>query len=468
MQDESAWITQEDAAERNYAFYMRMDPNQREFLGPIESKYDPIFGREVKQRKAKAGLVRGTKPENMKEFTVFLEPFPHARTEHCRDLQGWYSGKNDGNDWRQRDRPCLLPEALVDTPFGPKQIQHLQVGEIVYGYNEETGARAHAVVHGVISHDKPEYLEVELVDGKILKLTPEHQVFTVNRGWIEAQELTEDDDLLGVNCWVWGKATERLTGIYALRNRRDGKMYIGSAFDGVYRARRHLKDLSGGRHNNLHLQAAWDLGDRFDVLWLENSDRDKATLVKREQFYIDYYNTLDNAYGYNLTPAGRTIITPEGRARISASKKGKTYEQIFRDKARAVSRRIELRAQTGTANSNWGNRGSLHPNFGKTNVERFGPEEASRLAAIYSKNNKGKRLSAKTRAKMSSAHKGKKLSAAHREAIRASSPNQRGFLSMLTKKKISRALKRKYASGSLPLTDKQLAARKQATFGRGL
>lgn len=116
MQSEMDWISQEDSAERNYAFYMRIDPNQREFLGPIETKYDPIFGREVKQRLARAGLVRGQKAENMKEFTVFLEPFPHARTEHCRDLQGWYSGKNDGDDWRQRDRPCMT-DAILTQPY---------------------------------------------------------------------------------------------------------------------------------------------------------------------------------------------------------------------------------------------------------------------------------------------------------------------------------------------------------------
>lgn len=116
MQSETDWLTQEDAAERNYQFYMRMDPNQREFLGPIETRYDSIFGREVKQRLAKVGMVRGAKSENMKEYTVFLEPFPHARMDHARDLQGWYSGKHDGDDWKQRDRPCMT-DALLTQPY---------------------------------------------------------------------------------------------------------------------------------------------------------------------------------------------------------------------------------------------------------------------------------------------------------------------------------------------------------------
>jgi len=116
MQSELDWMTQEEAADRTYAYYMRMDPDQRDFVGPIETKFDPIFGREVRQRAAKIGLVRGTKPENMRDLTVYLEPFPHGRMDHARALQGWYSGKKDGDDWRQRDRPCET-DAILTQPY---------------------------------------------------------------------------------------------------------------------------------------------------------------------------------------------------------------------------------------------------------------------------------------------------------------------------------------------------------------
>lgn len=116
MDNELDWMSQEESADRGYQYYMRMDPNQREFIGPIEIRYDPIFGREVKVRWAKAGVVRGQKPENMKDYLVFLEPFPHARTDHARALQGWYSGKHDGDDWRQRDRPCMT-DAILTSPY---------------------------------------------------------------------------------------------------------------------------------------------------------------------------------------------------------------------------------------------------------------------------------------------------------------------------------------------------------------
>lgn len=116
MQSELDWLAQEQSSEQTYAYYMRVDPNQREFLGPIEEKFDPVFGRKVKQRWAKIGLVRGAKPENMKQTVVYLEPFPHARLDKPRPLQGWYSGKHDGDDWRQRDRPCET-DAILTQPY---------------------------------------------------------------------------------------------------------------------------------------------------------------------------------------------------------------------------------------------------------------------------------------------------------------------------------------------------------------
>jgi intein/homing endonuclease len=32
--------------------------------------------------------------------------------------------------------------------------------------------------------------------GKVVECTPDHKIFTQNRGWVEAKDLTEDDELL--------------------------------------------------------------------------------------------------------------------------------------------------------------------------------------------------------------------------------------------------------------------------------
>src|SRR5580765_1374366 len=102
---------------KSYEFFMKVDPEMRDFLGPIERKFDPVTNREMLQRSAKIGMVRGALEENMKDVVVYLEPFPHLRLEKAKDLQGWYSAKNDGLQQGQRDRPCET-DAILTQPYG--------------------------------------------------------------------------------------------------------------------------------------------------------------------------------------------------------------------------------------------------------------------------------------------------------------------------------------------------------------
>lgn len=117
MQGESDWITQEDATNQAYKFYMRNDPTTRDFCGPIETKWDPVLKREMRQREAKVGMVRGAKTENMRPVTVYLDPVPHIRVDSPKPLQGWYSNKGDGDNRGMRDRPCET-DAVLTQPYG--------------------------------------------------------------------------------------------------------------------------------------------------------------------------------------------------------------------------------------------------------------------------------------------------------------------------------------------------------------
>jgi ribonucleoside-diphosphate reductase alpha chain len=44
-----------------------------------------------------------------------------------------------------------------------------------------------------------ELIEIETEKGTVIKCTPEHKIFTKNRGWVEAQFLEETDELLMTN-----------------------------------------------------------------------------------------------------------------------------------------------------------------------------------------------------------------------------------------------------------------------------
>lgn len=115
--DESMDLNQGEATKEAYKYFMRVDPEMRDLLGPIEEVADLVTKRMMRQRWAKIGMIRGMAPENMTERTVYLDPFPHIRQDKAKDLQGWYSSKNDGLLNGQRDRPCET-DAILTQPYG--------------------------------------------------------------------------------------------------------------------------------------------------------------------------------------------------------------------------------------------------------------------------------------------------------------------------------------------------------------
>jgi group I intron endonuclease len=89
--------------------------------------------------------------------------------------------------------------------------------------------------------------------------------------------------------------------IYAIRNKVDGKIYIGSSVRPAKRWNAHRSDLRKGRHHALRLQRAWDkYGEGcFSFEILENV-ADAIFLLAREQFWIWRTACTDPASGYNV------------------------------------------------------------------------------------------------------------------------------------------------------------------------
>lgn len=120
MQAETDYLMQDEddnATKEAYQYFMRVDPDMRDILGPIEELEDAVTGRVIRSRWAKVGMIRGAAEENKKEVRVYLDPFPHIRQEKAKDLQGWYSSKNDSLLAGQRDRPCET-DAILTQPYG--------------------------------------------------------------------------------------------------------------------------------------------------------------------------------------------------------------------------------------------------------------------------------------------------------------------------------------------------------------
>jgi DNA repair photolyase len=114
MQSELDWINTDVSEKEAYAYYMRVDPGMRDFLGPIETIDDLLTERSMKVRKAKVAVLRSGA---LSEVTVYLEPWPHIRLDNPKELQGWYSSRGDGLLQGQRDRPCET-DAILTQPYG--------------------------------------------------------------------------------------------------------------------------------------------------------------------------------------------------------------------------------------------------------------------------------------------------------------------------------------------------------------
>lgn len=90
------------------------------------------------------------------------------------------------------------------------------------------------------------------------------------------------------------------SAIYKITNVVNNKCYIGSAVDVYTRLAVHKSGLKYGKQPNKHLQSAYDKygieNFKFEVL---EYVLDKVDLLKREQIWINYFQSCDRRFGYN-------------------------------------------------------------------------------------------------------------------------------------------------------------------------
>jgi DNA polymerase III alpha subunit len=92
-------------------------------------------------------------------------------------------------------RGCFVPETRVLMADG----MHAPIGTIKVGDVIKDAYGVDQMVTQIFRYQvDEELLELEFDDGKKIRCTKEHKFLTKNRGWIEAQHLTEDDDLIEV------------------------------------------------------------------------------------------------------------------------------------------------------------------------------------------------------------------------------------------------------------------------------
>lgn len=118
-------------------------------------------------------------------------------------------------------------------------------------------------------------------------------------------------------------------GIYLVKNKQNGKVYVGSAVNMCVRNSSHVTKLNKGGHINAHLQNAWNKYGESEFEWsvledveyTEDKTEMKRRLLDREQYWIDKLNPE-----YNILRTAGSLLgfhhSEETKAQISAHTKG--------------------------------------------------------------------------------------------------------------------------------------------------
>lgn len=91
-------------------------------------------------------------------------------------------------------------------------------------------------------------------------------------------------------------------GVYIIINVVNKKVYVGSTTNSfTKRFYDHKRKLRKGVHNNEHLQNAWNkYGEDSFIFSILEVIEDNITIRNREKYYIDFYNSCNREFGYNI------------------------------------------------------------------------------------------------------------------------------------------------------------------------
>ena len=93
--------------------------------------------------------------------------------------------------------------------------------------------------------------------------------------------------------------------IYLITNNKNDKKYVGQTVRTIdERIRGYQSELQKRGNKRLIARAMYKHGfENFTFSVLYEGDCTEAELTEKEEYFIDYYNTCDNRYGYNLKRA---------------------------------------------------------------------------------------------------------------------------------------------------------------------
>lgn len=139
-----------------------------------------------------------------------------------------------------------------------------------------------------------------------------------------------------------------ISGVYEIRNIKNGHCYIGSSVSIKSRWNEHRRKLRENKHHNKHLQNAWNkYGENIFVFHIiETCERQET--IEREQYYLD---TLNPEYNIAISASAPTL--------------GMKVSEETRRKLRSLRHSKEIRKKIGDAR-----RGYKHSEITKNRISK--------------------------------------------------------------------------------------------------
>lgn len=164
------------------------------------------------------------------------------------------------------------------------------------------------------------------------------------------------------------------SGVYQIFNPYNNKRYIGSSINVEKRFKQHKSSLRGNRHHNKHLQNAWN--KYKDILIFEPLEYcEPEYLLELEQYYIDFYNSADRRFGYNIDAIADHAkpgfkLSEETKEKMRKKAKGRkmTPEQI--EKMRMAQTGKPKPAQSETMKRKYANGEATFPRYSEVSKEK--------------------------------------------------------------------------------------------------